>query len=66
MTHGKNGYLYRFEDYELASKYIEDIFENDDLANSLSQNARKEMLALHEGNDLYQRIVNIYHQIIEE
>jgi len=66
VKQGENGYLYRFEDYELAAKYIEDIFENDDLAKTLSKNARSSMLALHEGNNLYEKIVNIYTEMVKD
>ena len=66
VRQGENGYLYRFEDYELAAKYVEDIFENDDLANTLSRNARMSMLTLHEGNSLYEKIIDIYTQIIKD
>ena len=66
VKQGENGYLYRFEDYELATKYIEDIFENDDLAKEMSRKARASMLALHEGNNLYEKIVDIYTKIIQD
>ena len=66
VKHGENGFLYRFEEYPLAAKYIEDIFENDDLATALSKKARESSIALHEGNDLYQKIVQIYKDVLGE
>ena len=66
VRHGENGYLYRFEEYAVAAKYIEDIFENDELAEQLSQNARADMLKLHEGADLYEKIICIYQNVLEE
>lgn len=66
VRQGQNGFLYRFEEYPLLAKYIEDIFENDDLAKKLSVAAREDMLKLHEGEDLYQTIVGIYKEILEE
>lgn len=65
VKQGENGYLYRFEEYAVAAKYIKDIFENDKLAEKLSVNARKDMLQLHEGADLYKKIVEIYRKVIE-
>ncbi len=65
VTHGQNGYLYRFEEYTLAAKYIQDIFENDELAIALSKNARSKMLSLHQHTDLYQKIVDIYKNIVK-
>lgn len=65
VEHGQNGYLYRFEEYALAASYIERIFENDVLAQSLSLKAREGMLKLHEGSDLYEKIAQIYKDILE-
>ena len=65
VEHGQNGYLYRFEEYALAAKYIEDIFENDELAEHLSKTARNNMLKLHESDDLYEKIVGIYKKMVE-
>ena len=65
LRHGKNGYLYRFEEYALAAKYIEDIFENDALAESLSVQGRTDMLQLHEGADVYDKIIKIYKSTLE-
>ena len=66
VKHGENGFLYRFEEYPLAAEHIEEIFENDELARKLSLNARASALALHEGNDLYQKIIQIYKSVLEE
>ena len=66
LRHGENGYLYRFEEYALAAKYIEDIFENDALAESLSVQGRTDMLQLHEGADVYDKIIKIYKSTLEE
>ena len=65
IRHSNNGYLYRFEEYALAAKYIEEIFENDKLAEDISLNARRDMLKLHEGADLYEKILAIYQKIIK-
>lgn len=65
VLHGQNGYLYRFEEYALLAKYIEEIFEDDKLAKGLSIKARESMLKLHENDNLYQKIVDTYKQILE-
>ena len=65
LSHGENGFLYRFEEYPLAAKYIKDIFENDELAKSLSKNARESAVKLHESNDLYQKIIQIYNEVLK-
>lgn len=38
IEHGKDGFLYRFEEVEMLVYYIRKIFNNDDLANDLSKN----------------------------
>ncbi len=62
LNHGENGFLYRFEEYEMMAKYIENIFEDDALAEKLSNNANKDMLKLHNDN-LYQKILHIYEDV---
>ena len=65
VLHAQNGCLYRFEEYAVAAKYIEEIFENDKLAEEISIKAREDMLKLHEGTDLCERIASIYQKIIK-
>ncbi len=64
ITHGENGFLYRFEEYEVMAKYVEDLFESDELATKLSVNGKKDMLKLHMNNDMYNTIMNCYESII--
>lgn len=66
VKQGENGYLYRFEEYEMLAKYIRDIFEDDALAVRLSKAAKADMRKRHEGEDLYEKIVGIYQEILEE
>lgn len=66
VHHGENGLLYRFEEYEMLAKLIRDVFEDDDLAKRLSKNAREDMLKLHKGQALYQKITAIYEEILNE
>lgn len=66
VSHGENGFLYRFEEYDIAAAHIEEIFEDDSLAEKLSSNARQNMLELHENNNVFERMVEIYNSILEE
>lgn len=66
VEHGKSGYLYRFEEYDIAAAYIEKIFEDNALAESLSKRAREDMLNLHENNNVFSRIVDIYNSILNK
>ena len=66
VKHGENGLLYRFEEYQLMAGYVEKIFDDDDLAKTLSKRAREDMMSLHEGKDLYKKMINIYQEILRE
>lgn len=63
--HGENALLYRFEEYELMAEYIINIFENRELANKLSDNARRSMLNLHNSDQIYNTIVSIYSEVVK-
>ena len=64
VRHGENGLLYRFEEFEVLADLVSDIFEKDGLAEGLSESARKDMLKLHNGNDLLDRICGIYNDLV--
>lgn len=66
VTHGKNGMLYRYEEYEMLAEYVCRIFENDEFACFISSNGKASMKILHNNKSIYQRIVKIYTNIIEE
>lgn len=55
LQNGVNGFLYRFEEYQTAATLIMDLFENRELAVSLSDNARmttrKDRLSIDLRND---------------
>jgi glycosyltransferase involved in cell wall biosynthesis len=61
---GENAILYRFEEYELLAEHIKQIFQDDDLAISLSQKARISMMSLHESANTYNTILRIYDDVI--
>lgn len=66
VRHGENGFLYRFEEYEIMAGYIKKLFEEDDLAVKLSKAGRSDMLKLHSNTNVFDTMVKIYKDIIEE
>lgn len=66
VQQGVNGFLYRFEEYEIMADYIMQIFEDDELALQLSKNGKVDMLKLHGKNDIYDQIQEIYKQVIKK
>ena len=66
VRHGENGFLYKFEEYGAAAKWVEKIFEDDDLAQKLSKAAREEMIKLHENSNVFEQMLQIYESILEE
>ncbi|MBR4761809.1 MAG: glycosyltransferase [Clostridia bacterium] len=66
VKQGENGFLYRFEEYDIAASYIERVFDNDDIAEELSENGRSSMLNLHKHNDIFNKMLKIYTEILSE
>lgn len=66
VHHGKNGFLYRFEEYEIMAGYIKKLFEEDELAVKVSEAGRKNMLELHSNTNIFDTMVKIYKDIVEE
>ena len=66
VTHGENGFLYRFEEYDIMASYIERLFEDDALAEKLSANAKTSSTALHSEKDIYQTITDIYDKVLNK
>jgi glycosyltransferase involved in cell wall biosynthesis len=64
VRHGVNGFLYRFEEYELLAEYICHVFGNEELAVEISINARLAMLKTHNSENISETILNIYKEII--
>ncbi|MDO4599062.1 MAG: glycosyltransferase [[Ruminococcus] gnavus] len=65
VQHGENGFLYRFEEYEIMAEYIKKLFEEDSTAVKISENGRKDMYYLHSRNNVYKTICDIYKKITE-
>lgn len=66
VRHGENGFLYRFEEYEIMARYIKKLFEEDELAVKVSKAGRTDMLKLHSNTNVFNTIVEIYKDIVEE
>ena len=64
VTHGENGFLYRFEEYDIMASYIERLFEDDTLALKLSENAKNNATVLHSEKDIYNTTIEIYKGIL--
>jgi glycosyltransferase involved in cell wall biosynthesis len=66
VRHGENGFLYRFEEYEIMAGYIKKLFDDDKLAEKLSEAGRQDMIRLHGGTDVFETMRDIYHGIAGE
>ncbi|MBQ7172518.1 MAG: glycosyltransferase [Clostridia bacterium] len=66
VSHGEDGFLYRFEEYEIMAGYVRRLFEDDALAEHFSGAGREKMLALHGESATSDVILNIYREILEE
>jgi len=66
IENGDNGFLYRYEEYEILANYIIKLFENDVLATEFSakgmQTIRAKYVSSHGGDTLF----NIYERIIKD
>lgn len=63
---GESGFLYPFEDVSALTDRIRQIFEDDELATRLGTAAREDMIALHSGEHLFERVTEIYKSITGE
>lgn len=66
VRHGENGFLYRFEEYEIMAGYISKLFDDNKMAVKISENGRVDMYHLHSRNNVYKTICDIYGKITEE
>ena len=64
VNNGINAFLYRFEEYEMLAEKIKYIFKDENIATSISQNARISMIKRHENSNIYHTMLNIYNEII--
>ena len=66
IREGENGFLYRFDEYEMLAKYVCDIFESDELALKFSKNGREVALQRHDKKLNVSNLMNMYHSIVKD
>ena len=66
VTHGHDGLLYRFGDYDVMASYIETLFEDRAFAEKLAANARASMEHLHSEEEIFQITCQIYQTVVGE
>ena len=66
LTNGENGFLYRFEEYEIMAGYVAKLFRDDALASDFSKAGREKMLEMHKESATSDVILGIYRSILEE
>lgn len=64
VRNGENGFLYRFEEYEIMAMHIKKLFEDDKLACEISKQSKEDMTKLHLGLDIYNKTMSIYDSIL--
>lgn len=62
----KEAIFYRFEEPEILAYELDRLWSNDDVANTLSVNARKRAEKFENFNDVYLRYRDMYQELIEE
>ena len=62
----KEAIFYRFEEPEILAYELDRLWSNDDVANTLSVNARKRAEKFENFNDVYLRYKDMYQELIEE
>jgi glycosyltransferase involved in cell wall biosynthesis len=66
LEHTKEGYVYQADAPYMLAYYIANIFDDDTLAKTISRNSREHAVRTHNKEDNYERIINIYHEIMTE
>ncbi len=65
-THGKEALFYRNDDPSLLAWNIKQIFDNDEIALSLSENGRKRALVTHDPDINARQLLSAYEDILNE
>jgi len=66
IAHGVDGFLYPFHECNILAAYVCRIFEDDDLAVRISENAVKSAAAVNDKEINSSRLMEIYSEIIED
>ena len=64
MDHKKDGFLYCYNEPNMLAEYIRQIFESENLANKISENAKVTALKRHNPEFLEKRLLEIYHNLL--
>lgn len=64
VNHGQEGFIYPFDETYMISYYVDKIFSNDDLAKSISQNAKKHASQTHDRKENALGMLNIYEKVM--
>lgn len=65
VVHNQNGYLYRYEEYELLAQYVMQLFAKPDKAAAFSAAARQTIRELYAREDAGERLAEIYRQVLQ-
>jgi glycosyltransferase involved in cell wall biosynthesis len=63
IEHGIDGYLYPLNETYMIDYYIQQIFDHDEIALSLSNRARQAARKLHDREENCQALMDIYHKV---
>lgn len=64
LEHGKNGFLYRYDESETLAGIIMDLFKNDNLCDSISRQAKLRTRADRQSINIAKDFTNIYNEIL--
>lgn len=66
LHHGENGYLYRYEEYELLAQYVMRLFENPQRAVAFSLESKKTIRNMYVCANAGEQLLEIYRNVIEK
>ncbi len=64
LHHGRNGYLYRYEEYELMAYYVMKLFADPQKAEAFSNEARRTIRVMYVRDDAGTRLKEIYCRVL--
>lgn len=64
FNHGEDGFLYRFEEYELLAAYIKLLFDDTALAEQFGKRARLKMIETRKNYQISEKMKTIYSNIL--
>ena len=64
VIHKENGYLYRYEEYEMLSYFVRELFLNPEKAIAMGQNAYLTMQEKYQNQNYGETLVKIYREVL--